>query len=36
MIDLRNLRQQIDAILATASKQVEDTMSSPPDKESGA
>lgn len=36
MIDLRNLRQQIDTILATTSKQVEDKMAPPADKESGA
>ncbi len=35
MIDLRNLRQQIDAILAAASRQVEDNMSPPADNETG-
>lgn len=35
MIDLRNLRQQIDTILATASGQVDDQMSPPADKEAG-
>lgn len=35
MIDLRNLRQQIDTILAAASRQVEDNMSPPADNETG-